>query len=139
MASHQYRVKHLLINYALFYSLHSTVVMLYLNYCFEIFGNTYKSRIQPLHIIRKRAIRICRKAVYRSHTRRLFHQLNALTICDTVNFKSMVFMNNVHNKLLPANIMLYLKNVNACHNHSIRMKSCNLKVLKKNIGRNGSF
>ena len=39
-------------------------VMPYLNSCCEIWGNTYKSRIQPLHIIQKRAIRICQKADY---------------------------------------------------------------------------
>ena len=50
------RVKHLLVDCAL-YSLpvYSSLVMPYLNYCC---GNTYKSRIQPLHIIQKRAIRI---------------------------------------------------------------------------------
>ena len=42
------RVKHLCIDSAL-YSLYSTLVMPYLNYCCEIFGNTYKSRIQHLH------------------------------------------------------------------------------------------
>ena len=43
-----HRVKHLLINSTL-YSLYFTLVMPYLNYCCEIWGNTYKSRIQPLH------------------------------------------------------------------------------------------
>ena len=55
------RFKHLLIDSAL-YSLYSTLVMPYLNYCCEIWGNSYKSRIQPLNIIQKRAIRICKKA-----------------------------------------------------------------------------
>ena len=85
------RVKHLLINSAL-YSLYSTLVMPYLNYCCEIWGNTYKSRIQPLHIIQKRAIRICQKADYRSHSGPLFYQLQTLNVHDMVNFKCMVFM-----------------------------------------------
>ena len=75
------RVKHLLIDSAL-YSLYSTLVMPYLNYCCEIWGNTYKSRIQPLHIIQKRAIRICKKADYMSHSRPLFYQLKSLNIHD---------------------------------------------------------
>ena len=49
--------------------------MPYLKYCCEIWGNTYKSRVQPLHIIQKRAIRICQKADFRSHSRPLFYQL----------------------------------------------------------------
>ncbi len=40
------RVKHCLINSAL-YSLYCTLILPYLNYCCEIRGNTYKSRIHP--------------------------------------------------------------------------------------------
>ena len=102
--------------------------MPYLNYCCDIWGNTYKSRIQPLHIIQKRAIRICQKADYRSHSRPLFYQLKTLNIHDMVNFKNMVFMYKVYNKLLPDNIMSYLKTINTCHNHNVRMKNCNFKT-----------
>ena len=56
----------------------STLVMPYLNYCCEIWGNNYKSRMQPMQIIQKRAIRICQKADYRSHSRPLFYQLKTL-------------------------------------------------------------
>ena len=86
--------KYLLINSAL-YSLYSTLGMPYLNYCCEIWGNTYKSRIQPLHIIQKRAILIFQKPDYRSHSRPLFYQLKTLNIHDMVNFKNMVFMYKV--------------------------------------------
>ena len=84
------RVKHLLINSAL-YSLYSTLVMPYLNYCCEIWGNTYKSRIQYLHI-QKRAIRIWQKVDYRSQSRPLFYQLKTLNIHDMVNLKNIVFI-----------------------------------------------
>ena len=43
------RVKHLLINSAL-YSLYSTLVMPYLNYCCDNWGNTYKSRIHRTYV-----------------------------------------------------------------------------------------
>ena len=102
--------------------------MPYLNYCCDIWGNTDKSRIQPLHIIQKRAIRICQKADYRSHSRPLFYQLKTLNIHGMVNFKNMVFMYKVYNKLLPANIMSYFKTINTCHNHNVRMKNCNFKI-----------
>ena len=105
------RVKHLLINSAL-YSLYSTLVMPYLNYCCEIRGNTYKSRIYPLLIIQKRAVRICQKADYMSHSRPLFYQLKTLNVHDMVNFRCMVFMYKVYNKLLPAHIMSYFKTIN---------------------------
>ena len=37
-------------------------------------------------------------------------------------------MYRVYNKLLPAHIMSYFKTINACHNHNVRMKNCNLKI-----------
>ena len=67
--------------------------------------------LHPLHIIQKRSIRICQKADYRSHSRPLFYLLKTLNIHDMVNFKSMVFMYRVYNKLLPANIMSYFKKI----------------------------
>ena len=85
------RVKHCLINYAL-YSLYCTLILSYLNYCCEIWGNTYKSRIHPLYIMQKRAIRICGNSDYRAHTRPIFYQLKTLCLPDMVNFNSMVFM-----------------------------------------------
>ena len=92
-------------------------------------NDQYKNtRIQPLHIIQKRAIRICKKADYMSHSRPLFYQLKSLNIHDMVNFKCMVFMYRVYNKLPPANIMSYFKKINACHNHNVRMKNCNFKI-----------
>ena len=97
-----YRIKHLLTSSAL-YSLYCTLILPYLNYCCEIWGNTYKSRIRPLHIIKKIAVRICLKADYRSHTRPMFYQL-------------------------PANIILYFQKVNASHYHNIRMNNCNFKI-----------
>ena len=122
------RVKHLLIDSAL-YSLYSTLVMPYLNYCCEILGNTFKSQIQPeLHIIQKRAIRICQKADFMSHSRPLFYQLKTRNLQDMVNFKNMVFMYKVYNNLLPAKIMSYIKTFNACHNHNVCMKNCNFKI-----------
>ena len=122
-----YRVKHLLTSSAL-YSLYCTLILPYLNYCCEIWGNTYKSRIRPLHIIQKRAVRICLKADYRSHTRPMFYQLNTLAIQDMVDFNSMVFVYKVYNNLLPANIMLYYQKVNASHYHNTRMKNCNFQI-----------
>ena len=78
--------------------------------------------------MQNRAIRICQKAYFRSHSRPLFYQLKTLNLHDMVTFKNMVFMYRVYNNLLPANIMSYFKTINACHNHHVRMKNCNFKI-----------
>ena len=65
------RVKHLLNSHAL-YSLYTTLIIPYMNYCCEFWGNNYKSRIQPLYMLQKKAIRICKHEGYVSHTRPIF-------------------------------------------------------------------
>ena len=52
----------------------------YLNYCCEAWGNTYKSRIQPLYILfRTRQLGFVENEDYRSHTRSLFYHLAFMT------------------------------------------------------------
>ena len=49
------RVKHVLTSSALYSSLYCTLVMPYITYCCEVWGNNYKTRIQSLFILQKRA------------------------------------------------------------------------------------
>ena len=44
-----HRVKWLLLNKSALYMIYSTLVLPYISYCCEIWGNTYKTRIQPLY------------------------------------------------------------------------------------------
>ena len=75
------RVKHVLTSSAL-YSLYCTLVMPYLTYCCEVWGNNYKTRIQSLFILQKRAIRICLNTNYKCHTKPLFYELRSLNVFD---------------------------------------------------------
>ena len=86
-----HRVKWLL-NTSALYMIYCTLVLPYVSYCCEIWGNTYKTRIQLLYIIQKRAIRICNHLEYRSHSKPAFFNLKTLTIADLVQFKAMVLM-----------------------------------------------
>ena len=54
------------------YSLYTTLIIPYMNYCCEFWGNNYKSRIQPLYMLQQNAIRICKHGGYLSHTRPIF-------------------------------------------------------------------
>ena len=83
-------------------------------------GKTYKTRIQPLSVIHKRAIRTCNHHQYRSHTKPAFLKLNTLTIADLVKFKSMVLMYKIYNNLTPSNILSYVCMVHMTHDHDTR-------------------
>ena len=114
-----YRVKWLLNNSAL-YMIYCTLVLPCISYCCEIWGNTYKTRVQPLYIIQKRAISICNHLEYRAHTKPAFLKLNTLTIADLVKFKSMVLMYKIYNNLMPSNILSYFCMVHMSHDHDTR-------------------
>ena len=58
----------------LYYLISATVVK---------YGGTLKNRIQPLHILQKRAIRMCGQLEYIAHSKPAFFKFNALTIFDT--------------------------------------------------------
>ena len=83
------RVKHVLTSSALY----CTMVMPYLTYCCEVWGNNYKTRIQSLFILQKRAIRIiCLNTNYKCHTKPLSYQLRSLNVFDIIDLNSLVFM-----------------------------------------------
>ena len=122
------RVKHVLTSSAL-YSLYCTLVMPYLTYCCEVWGNNYKTRIQSLFILQKRAIRIiCLNANYKCHTKPLFYQLRSLNVFDIIDLNSLVLMYKAFHNSLPANLLSYFKKVNGSHNHSTRNNNLNFKV-----------
>ena len=86
-------------------TLYNTLILPYLSYCVEVWGNNYKSNIQPLTIIQKRAIRIVNKVGYYDHTNTLFLKSQVIKFIDLINYRTALFMYKVRNKLLPGNIL----------------------------------
>ena len=121
------RVKHVLTSSAL-YSLYCTLVMPYLNYCCGVWGINYKTCIQSLFILQKRAIRICLNTNYKCHTKPLFYQLRSLNVFDIIDLNSLVFMYKAFQNLLPTNLLSYFKKVNDSHNHNTRNNNLRFKV-----------
>ena len=98
-------------------------------HCCEVWGNNYKTRIQSLFILQKRAIRIiCLNTNYKCHTKPLFYQLISLNVFDIIDLNSLVFMYKAFHNSLPANLLSYFKKVNGSHNHNIRNNNLNFKV-----------
>ena len=65
------KAKHFLNNKSL-HIRYNSLILPYLYYCSEIWVNTYKSSLQPLCILQKRAIRIIHNVTYHEHTNQLF-------------------------------------------------------------------
>lgn len=55
--------------------LYNSLILPYLEYGIEVWGKTYKTTLQSLFILQKRAIRIVHNAHFKAHTNDLFFQI----------------------------------------------------------------
>jgi len=69
------------------YTLYCSLILLYLNYVCEIWGNTYHSRVNCLILFQKKAICVVDKASYRERTDLLFVKYNCLKFENIVDLK----------------------------------------------------
>ena len=94
-----------ILNYKSLITIYNTLILPYLSYCVEVWGNTFRSYTQPLTIIQKRALRIIHKVGYYEHTNELFIISNTLKFIDLVEYRTALIMFKARNKILPQNIL----------------------------------
>ena len=90
-----------MLNTKALYTLYCAIFLPYLNYCSEVWGNTYKSNVTPLFLKQKKVIRIVCKSNFLDHTAGLFYKLKALTLPQIIDFSTGIFMFKAYHKLLP--------------------------------------
>ena len=84
--------------------LYCSLVLPYLNYCTEVWGNTYKTSLHSLTILQKKAIRIIHNVRYLDHTNPLFIRSKLLEFTDLVEFQTTQIMFKAKINILPLNI-----------------------------------
>lgn len=84
---------------------YNTFILPYLNYGVESWGNTYKTNLQSISILQKRAIRIINNIGYLQQTNGLFLQSNNLKFMELVKFKIAQIMFKARNRLLQGNLL----------------------------------
>ena len=97
------KVRHFL-NYRSMNTLYSTLILPYLTYCVEIWGNACKTTLQTVCTVQKRAIRIVNHVGFNYHTNSLFLKSNTLKFMDLVNLNTSLVLYKARNNLLPPNI-----------------------------------
>lgn len=100
------KTRHILDHKAL-YTLYCSLVLPYLSYCVEVWGNTYKSTLQAL-CIRTKSHKNSEQC-WIAGTHNLFLKKHALKLRELVEFKTAQIMYMARNNLLPGNI--YTKTV----------------------------
>ena len=84
------------------YILYCSLILPYLTYCVEVWGNTFKTIIKSIYMLQKKAIRIINQSDHIASTNPLFIKSNSLKLEDLVNLNIAVIMYKAHNKMLPA-------------------------------------
>ena len=111
-------------------TLYNCFVLPYLTYCIEVWGLTYKSYIDPLVKIQKKALRIITGSHRLAHTEPIFKELKVLTVEKLYMYAVQMFMFKFHNGLLP-NIFGEFFVVNAdIHGHNTRQSHYYHSVLR---------
>ena len=103
-----YKVKDIL-NVNSLKHLYNALVLPYLFYCCEVWGNASKYLIERVVSLQKRAIRVISKSEFRAHTLPLFSKYKLLKFRDIVRFKILLFMHKAKEGSLPNNIQLFFK------------------------------
>ena len=98
------------------YTLYSTLFLPYMSYCLEVWGNTYKTTLEPLSIMQKKAMRIVNNVGYYEHTNDLFLKSQTLKFMDLAQFKTAQIIYKAKNKLLPKNIQKWFKERDSRYN-----------------------
>jgi len=102
--------------------LYSTLILPYLTYCVNIWGNTLKTNLNKLAILQKRAIRIMAGLKRNEHTTSTFLKYNCLKFEDIIKLKSCSQVYKANNNLLPKTLQLRYKKTSEVHNYNTRNK-----------------
>ena len=84
--------------------IYNSLILPYITYCIDIWGNTYKSRIRDLILLQKRAVRIIDNAGYRDHTTSIFRKYKLLKLEDIIHLQTCILMYKADKGTLPGNI-----------------------------------
>jgi hypothetical protein len=115
------------------------MILAYINYACEIWGNTFETSLKNVVVLRKRAIRLVDKANYREHSEPLFAKFKCLKLCDIVNLKTLIITFQAEYNMLPVN--LQTKKAMYVHNYNTRsdtkgnfeVKFCRTKAISMAI------
>jgi len=104
-------------------SLYNALILPYLTYCIHIWGSAYKTYINQLVLLQKRAIRLIAGVPHRTHTKELFHTYNILPVENLYKYTIALFIYKLHHNILPdfGFNLIYMSDI---HNYITRNCNC---------------
>ena len=101
-------------------TLYNSMILPYLNYCNIAWGGTYKSNLQRIVILQKRALRIVNNSTHDANTGPIFKKLKLLKLHDIHSFQLGFFMFSFKNGTLPSKFNNFFLMNSQIHNHNTR-------------------
>ena len=112
-------------------TLYNCFILPYLTYCIEVWGLTFKSYVDPLIKIQKKALRIITGKHRLAHTKPLFEDLKVLTIEKLYVYAIQMFMFKFNNSQLPHIFHDFFVLNTDIHNYNTRQSHNFHTVLKR--------
>ena len=100
--------------------LYSTLVLQYLSYCVEVWGNTYDSRLNKLVKLQKRAMRIIDGVNYLDPTNGLFIKYKCMKFKDIIKLKTCCQVYKASRNVLPSVLQVRYRKTFEVHSYSTR-------------------
>lgn len=103
--------------------LYSTFVLPYLQYGITLWGAAYKTSLDPLYILQKKALKVALNLPMRTNSISLFRKARVLPLADLFKLYVGVFMFKYSASLLPLCFNNYFTTNNRQHHHDTRSAS----------------
>ena len=105
-------------------TLYNAFIHPYFAYCIPVWGNTYKSYLDPLVKLQKRLVRIICGSPRNTHSAPLFSELNILTVSKLYIHSVQMFMYKFHHGNLPEIFTSFYTVNRDIHNYRTRQYNC---------------
>ena len=119
-------------------NLYYSFIYPYISYCTLTWGSNYQTKLKPIHILQKRAIRAILFADNRTPSKPLFSKLQILTIYEITRMQQAEFMYKRLNNLLPETIFDdYIQPIG--HRYNTRSKANKKLYIRRTNTNYGKF
>ena len=120
-------------------TLYYSFIYPYINYCIIAWGNTFKSYLDGVYKIQKKAVRVITKSSYNAHSLPLFRKLHIMPLHDVYIYNVAIFMyKHYHNIMPPLFSDMFVEN-SSIHNYMTRQTNlyhqsvARLQVMNRSI------
>ena len=114
-----------------------SIIFPFFTYGIIIWGNNYKTTLNPLVTLQKKAVRIITFSHFQSHTSPIFKKLNLLKLPDIIKLHTIIFMHKYYHNRLPKAFNDFFSLVKLHHQYNTRLASrttYTLPLIRTNYG-----